>query len=239
LAERLSPKRALLPKVMAIPPGQDKRAHPRLSAPVRAFVLSPDGRRAEYPVRDLSAGGLFIFTTVTSVKVGDRLRLELSPLDRDLPVQLDAQVARLVPPEPERPGGLGLYFVDVLPAAQTALKALLHHLLHGKGGERRAYPRVAHRVAVECTGAKDVRGVLRDLSLGGAGLFVEAPVALGERVTLRLTAQERTLTLPARVISTRWGLGGEPYDQAGLEFTDLDAAQKAALSEFLDVLMER
>ncbi len=208
------------------------RAHPRIRAPARAFWLAPAGR-TELPVRDISLGGLFLQAPPQRLQIGDELWLELSLTDGTQTVQVQAQVVREVV-APREECGFGLRFLQVTPAVRTQLEALLRQLLAGPGGERRAYPRISHRITVACTGSREVRALVRDLSLGGAGLWLDTPLAMEERIVMQLHRPSGPpLELNARVVSTRWAMDDEAYDQAGVEFVDLTDVQRAGLREYL------
>ncbi|MDQ3263530.1 MAG: PilZ domain-containing protein [Myxococcota bacterium] len=212
------------------------RAHPRIRAPARAFWLDPAGR-TELPVRDVSLGGLFLLAPPQRMQIGDEVPLELGLSDGTLTVRVQAKVVREVV-APQEECGFGLRFVQVSPPIRLQLEALLRQLLAGPGGERRAYPRISHRINVSCTGSREVRALVRDLSLGGAGLWLDTPLAMEERIVMQLHRPSGPpLELNARVVSTRWAMDDEAYDQAGVEFVDLTDAQSAGLREYLIQLL--
>jgi len=82
--------------------------------------------------------------------------------------------------------------------------------------------------------------VLRDLGMGGARLFVEVPLAVGERVALMLERDRGApLRLIGQVVSTHWARPEEPYDQAGIQFVDMTENARAELGEYLGRLLDR
>lgn len=209
------------------------RAHPRISAPARAFVLTGPLGRTELPVRDLSLGGIFLFAPAGSMTVGDELQLELSMPDGSFQVAVVGKVVREVL-APKGEPGVGLRFVHVEKDVQARLADLIRRLLSGSGGERRAYPRISHRISVWCTGAREVRALVKDLSLGGAGLWLDTPLAMEEQVVIHLHRESsHPLELQGRVVSTRWAMDDEPYDQAGVEFVELTDTKRNELREYL------
>jgi c-di-GMP-binding flagellar brake protein YcgR len=219
-----------------VPSGEELRAHPRITAPMRAFVHPSGGRPYEVPVRDISVGGVFLLTAAAICRVGEVIDLELSEADRTGGFLVRAEAVRAVlAPGPEREQlGIGFQFVDLRPEQQEALRRFVSALLGGSGGQRRAYPRVSHRVAVQATSGRQVR----DVSVGGARLFVEVPLAVGERIALEL-ARDRggPLRLIAQVVSTHWARPEEPYDQAGVQFIDLTEDTLADLRAYLARLL--
>src|SRR5579871_342176 len=132
---------------MALPSPAERRVYRRISAPARAHLIRPDGARAELPVRDVSLGGVFLFTQKLPAPMGERLPVEIHLPNSTYVVQLSAELVRSV--ESDVPGvllGVGLRFVDITPEQRVQLDGLMLRLLEGPGGERRAYPRVSHRI---------------------------------------------------------------------------------------------
>jgi len=224
-----------------VPVGEELRAHPRIAAPMRAFVHPKDGRPYELPVRDVSAGGIFLLTASAICRVGDVIDLELAEPDAAGGFLVKAEAVRAVMvPEKDDQLGIGFQFVDLRPEQQETLRKFLARLLDKSGGERRAYPRVSHRVAVQCTAVREVRAILRDISIGGARLFLEVPLAVGERIALELQRDRGgPLRLIGQVVSTYWAKPEEPYDQAGVQFIDLTDATRAELRAYLGDLLDR
>jgi c-di-GMP-binding flagellar brake protein YcgR len=218
---------------------EELRAYPRVSAPVRASWLGPQGR-ADLPVRDISQGGIFVFTPTQLAQVGDELVLEIDLPTGGAAMRINATVVRAVmaPGEDQVLLGLGLQFTSVTPEQQANLAKLIAQLLEGPGGHRRAYPRISHRLEVQCDGVQQMRGVLRDLSLGGAGLWLDTPVAVGQELVLELRpTNSPPLKLQAKVVSTHWGRSDEPFDQAGVRFEGLSDETRGELRKLLSSLI--
>ena len=216
----------------------EQRAHPRVAAPVRAELIHGPLPRTALAVRDISEGGLFLLSGEPLADLDDVLTLELSMPNGALAVTLKARVVR----ESRRQDGTfignALQFVEISPQQGAGLAALIVALLNGPGGDRRAHPRVAQRVEVICSGSSDVQGVLRDISLGGAGLWVDTPLAVGEKVTLKLSRPpEPALQVPAKVIATFWGSPDDPFDRAGVQFDPLDEQARSQLKDFINGLL--
>src|SRR3954462_15044881 len=226
---------------MAALAGEGLRAHPRISAPMRAFVHPKEGRPYELPVRDVSQGGVFLVTTSEICRIGDVIDVELAEPDAAGGFLVKAEAVRSVMvPGKEDQLGIGFQFVDLRSQRQEALRRFVGGRLSGAGGQRRAYPRVSHRVAVQCTAVREVRAVLRDISVGGARLFIEAPLAVGERIALELERDRGSpLRLIGQVVSTYWARPDEPYDQAGVQFVDMTDAVRDELRTYLGQLLDR
>jgi len=225
---------------MPVPNAEEQRAHPRIAAPMRAFVHPGQGRPYELPVRDISLGGIFLLTTSAICRVGDVIDLELAAPDAAGGFLVRAEAVRSVMvPEKDTQLGIGFQFVDLRPEQQEVLRRFVSGLLAGAGGQRRAYPRVSHRVAVQCTAVREVRAILRDISIGGARLFLEVPLAVNERIALELERDRGgPLRLIGQVVSTYWAKPEEPYDQAGVQFIDMSDATRTELREYLGQLLD-
>lgn len=214
---------------------------PRISAPASATLVTPDGRRIDLPVKELSRSQVFLSTPTLLVEVGAVMTVEIASLDRARSVTLAATVVKAVMAPPEEGSGLlglRLQFVDVSPEQEQQLGQLLIGLLEGPGGQRRAYPRISHRMVVSCASSGGSRAVLRNISLGGAGLWSEKPLSLGEEVTLEMARSGKaTLAIPATVVDARPVQGDEPYHAAGLRFRELSPEVKGELRAFLMSLL--
>jgi hypothetical protein len=214
---------------------------PHISAPASATLITQDGMRMELPIRELSRYEAFLSTPTLVAAAGDTVSVELSTLDRSQTVVLKTLVFKAVMAPPEEGSGLlglRLQFIQMTPEEEQRLGELLQSLLAGPGGQRRAYPRISHRMMVTCEAADNSRAVLRDIGLGGAGIWIEHPLALGEDVALELTRPGKApLPLLANVVSFRMAQLGEPYHLAGLRFRELPPQVQEELRSFLASLL--
>jgi hypothetical protein len=111
--------------------GREGRQHPRVA--VDAFVRILGGAADHeyvFRTRDLSMGGLFLYTRVGHLypfRVGSALQIEL--YDYDHAVEFRAMVARIVEPgspEAERfPSGFGVRIVEIDDANRARLESLI------------------------------------------------------------------------------------------------------------------
>jgi hypothetical protein len=116
---------------------EEKRQHPRV--PIDAFVtVQGADREYVFRTRDVSQGGLFLYTRVAHIypfKVGSVLGVELYDYDRT--VRAKAVIVRTVTdgtPEAARyPLGFGLRFIDLAPEDRDALGAMLERAQKGEG----------------------------------------------------------------------------------------------------------
>jgi len=219
----------------------ERRAHPRIAAPVRAFVLREEDR-FEVPVRNISRTGLFIFTPKPLAEVGDELVLDLQLGDDPPAATVRAEVVHSVPASQEGGGllGMGLVFAKLTANQQQQIDRLLARLMDGSGGGRRAYPRIAHRLDAWCTTTERMRGVLRDISASGVGLWLEAPCPLGQRITVEIERDRGSpMKLVGKIVSVTTPSAGAPFLSVGVQFEPMDEAQKEELQDFLHALLSR
>jgi uncharacterized protein (TIGR02266 family) len=108
----------------AFPSDMDEQGHFRSSPRPQAthFVtIHIEGKDSvEAYTRDVSNGGLFVFTSHPFV-MGDRIEVSLSSPSTWEPLRLKAEICRVVEEEPGR--GIGLRFVDM---TDKQLASLLH-----------------------------------------------------------------------------------------------------------------
>jgi c-di-GMP-binding flagellar brake protein YcgR len=222
-------------------PASERRVYRRICAPARAQLIRDDGNRMELPVRDVSLGGIFLFTRELPAAIGEELSVEIHLPASTYVVRMRAEVVRSV--ESETPGellGVGLRFLEPTPEQRVAMDGLLLKLLEGPGGERRAYPRISHHVVVRCTSAPGLTAILRDLSHGGAGLWVDRPVPFGTTMSLEVSrAGKPPLTLPGIVVAPTPAKQGEPYSQVGIRFQSMTPDRQGELDRFLEELVRQ
>jgi hypothetical protein len=110
------------------PPGRRPRAHPRHT--LLAYVeLRLGGGVALVPIRDISAGGVFVKLEsdgpLGGLALGDRVAVFVA-LDPDGPsISLAAEVVRLEPATADRPAGCALMWTTADPEAVRSLAELL------------------------------------------------------------------------------------------------------------------
>jgi hypothetical protein len=114
----------------------DKRQHARVT--IDAFVKVEGGERAYvFRTRDISQGGLFLYTRVAHIypfKVGNVVSVELYDYDRFS--RAKAVVVRVVrdgTPEAERfPLGFGLRFIEVTADDRSVLDGMIDRAKRGE-----------------------------------------------------------------------------------------------------------
>ena len=116
----------------------DGRQHPRVVVDAFVRILSSDKGEREFVfrTRDLSMGGLFLYTRISHLYpfyVGAALSIEL--YDYDHAVEFKAMVARIVQPgtpESERfPSGFGIKIVEIDDENRTRLLSLIERAEKG------------------------------------------------------------------------------------------------------------
>jgi c-di-GMP-binding flagellar brake protein YcgR len=117
-------------------PAADKRQHERVT--VDAFVRVEGGERAYvFRTRDISQGGLFLYTRVGHIypfKVGNVVSIELYDYDRFARAKaVVVRVVRDATPEAERfPLGFGLRFIEVAADDRKVLDDMIERAKHGE-----------------------------------------------------------------------------------------------------------
>ncbi len=105
---------------------------------VDAFVKvhGTDGQELVFRTRDLSEGGLFLYTKVARaypIKVGSTLKLELYDFDQH--VDCTVVVVRVVEPGSDEsskfPTGFGVRITECSDAARTALRSMIERVKQG------------------------------------------------------------------------------------------------------------
>ncbi len=216
---------------------QERRAHPRIAAPLRAYVLKGPIERVELPVRDISKRGLFLYTPTPPAPVGSNIEVELVTPEGTLSLVLTGRIVRAVMSH-EDFQGIGVEFVEVTDQQRERLDELLKRLVAGSGGRRRAHPRIARQLTVRCSGSREARAILRDISQGGASLWTDFLPQEGDAVTLKLdVTRGGALELPGRVVFAEAASDGEPYHQVGIRFEGLNQKAFARLEAFLPSLL--
>ena len=117
--------------------GQDGRQHPRVAVDAFVRILGPTAEREYvFRTRDLSMGGLFLYTRVGHLYpfyIGAPLMIEL--YDYDHAVEFRASVVRIVQsgtPEAERfPSGFGIKIVEIDDENRARLVSLIERAQKG------------------------------------------------------------------------------------------------------------
>ncbi len=115
--------------------------------------------------------------------------------------------------------------------------ALLTLLLGGDGGGLREHPRVSYGMPITL-GEPPFKGELLDLSMGGLSLVTDGPVAVGERLRVRIPhpSGHRHLVLLGLTVSRKPDPKGA---RVGVRFDPLPDDVRAELSAALSELLRR
>lgn len=206
----------------------EKRAHARVAALINARVVSGTSE-TEFPVRDISKGGIFLSAPNSLAAVGGRVQLKLALTAGIRPIMVSAEVARLA-----HGGGVGLRFLYESPQQTAQVLELIDRSMLGPGTDRRAFPRVYVLLNVVFRTRTDTRVVLRDLSEGGAGVWLERPAPMNEEVTIELSRIGRPDLKLDGWIAACDKIEGEPaLYRAGIRFGRLSPQTRQELLDFL------
>lgn len=211
----------------------EKRAHARVASVVAARVVM--GREeVEYPVRDISRGGVFLNAKSAFAPVGGKVQLRLALAGWVRPVTLHAQVTRVAMNTVTHAAatGIGLKFQFESPTQSAAVLDLIDRSMDGPGTEKRAWPRVQVLINATLRGRSELRVQLRDLCEGGAGMIVPEPVGSGDEVTLELARLGKSVLAIKGWIAACDPLPNRGH-RAGMKFAALSRDQRAEVLEFL------
>ena len=225
---------------------EERRAHARIAVPLDARLVI-NGQEHVLMVREISQGGVFLYSKTELLPQGGRTKVRLALTAGIKPVTLTALVTRLSHWEGELLG-LGLHFVDVSQTQQLALLDLLDRAMQGPGTLPRAFPRVSYLLDVKCTSKTELGALLRDIGEGGAGLEVDRALSKDEEVVVEVNrAGHAPLRLHGYVVScdvmdeiaTSPGPKALPRFRAGLRFQKLSPELRHELIVFLRELYRR
>lgn len=169
-------------------PTFERRAHARIAVPIQVRVLLGKNE-LELEARDVSRSGVFLFTDKPPGQVGTVLQLRLSLLAGIKPVEVKAEMVRIVM-DPDRGGGavlgFGAQFVDMGPQKEREILDLLDRAMLGRGTARRIHPRVYQLIEIRCRTRTELKAMLQDIGEGGVGLTLDRSMALDEEVALEI-----------------------------------------------------
>lgn len=208
----------------------DRRRFARIEASLDC-TLATETETVKAKVVNLSRTGVAVLCPM-SLEAGQRLTLLLE--DRKMSVGLTGEVVRKTAIAGEL--GYGVRFDALPPVAEEELVALLKELAAGKGAGRRAFPRVAARVAVVCKTRESFEATLSDLSQGGLKVRCPKPVAEGLVLELSLGMPNAggLLTLQGEV---RHCQPEGQHFSVGVRFAPVDGEERKAVTNLLEVLL--
>ena len=156
----------------------DRRRFARIEASL-ACTIATASETVKAQVVNLSRTGVAVICG-HSMETGAKITLLIE--NSTLTVGLTGEIVRKAAIAGEL--SYGVKFDPLPPQADEELVELLRELAAGKGSGRRAFPRVAARVAVICKTRESFEATLSDLSQGG--LKVRCPKPVAENMVLEL-----------------------------------------------------
>jgi c-di-GMP-binding flagellar brake protein YcgR len=216
---------------------RERRLHSRIHVSTPIEVAGAEGI-VEAELRDLSHGGARFTSQRRIGREGDQIELFL-PGPGGEEIGISAAIVRLFERGEQRE--VAVRFVMVEPSKERALHDLIETLLEGDGGGKRRHPRVARRLNVECKTTAQLVSVLEDISRGGAGIAVDAPLQLDEPILVIIPDShgEDLLTLPGRVMNNRKVNDDPPRFVVGVAFDALSPERRRLLDMLLRGLCGR
>ncbi|HVE87595.1 MAG TPA: PilZ domain-containing protein [Myxococcales bacterium] len=228
---------------MRTPTPLERRAHARVAVPILVRMVSGK-KEVELVARDISRSGIFLFSRDPPGQVGTVLTLRLSLTAGIKPVEVRAEIVRVVLDPEDKRGlvlGFGAHFVEMTPGKEKDLLNLLDRAMLGRGSMRRIYPRVYHLIEVRARSKTELRAILQDIGEGGVGLTLERSLQIDEEVALEISRAkgEAPLKLQGWVTSCVPAGSSPAAFRVGLRFGRTPAPVRADLQVFLKKLYSK
>lgn len=221
---------------------KEKRAHARVAVPINARLLT-GSQETELPVRDVSVGGIYLYTRRPPGGLGTPVRLKLALNAGIKPIVVSGKIVHLEPDPMGDKGdvlGIGVQFDPGGPEQDKALVALLDKAMLGRGTNNRAYPRVAYLLEVTCRSKQELRAVMRDVGEGGMGLTIERGFGKDDEVTVEVGyGGGLPVKLPGWVVSCEPLIRQPGSFRVGVRFGKLSPPVRAQLLKILEALYRR
>lgn len=219
----------------------ERRAHARLAVPLHVRVLAGK-KEVELAARDISRSGIFLFSPHPPGPVGTVISLRLSLTAGIKPVDVKAEIVRVVlDPEDKKGGvlGFGAHFVELSPGKEQDLLNLLDRAMLGRGSMRRIYPRVYHLIEVRARSKTELRAILQDIGEGGVGLNLDRPMQIDEEVALEIARGRGEQALKLQGFVTSCVGTGQGAFRVGVRFGRITQPVRADLQAFLKKLYSK
>jgi Tfp pilus assembly protein PilZ len=220
----------------------ERRAHARIAFPSRVTVEAR-GTVERLAARDISRGGIFLYTTQPPGNVGDAVRVMIAmPHDGSL-LTLEGEIVRIIEAPTSQGGGvlgIGIQWAHPTKEVGEALDVLLEQLLASTGGGKRAHPRISALLRVVCHDPKELKAMARDIGRGGLKLETDRRLTLGDQVELELVAPNgKSTALKGTVRRLDEPAPGHLHPEVGLEFDELSESEKSQLAALMKGLLKK
>jgi hypothetical protein len=213
--------------------GIEQRKYARIEASIACSVAtSVDAFEAA--VANLSRSGAGIIGPDGAAKVGETVTLMLERAEGLVTLAVPGKVVRI-----EHRGErclYGVHFEPLPPDDEAQLVMLLQLISGGKGQGRRAHPRVAARIEVNCRSEGIFRGFLNDLSKGGLSVKTLRDVPIGRPlvVSFGVPGVKGLFEINGEVVSSQ---KLEHGFRLGVHFTPLAGDDRDQVGRLLDLLL--
>lgn len=210
----------------------ERRKWARIEASLECTVASAD-QTFDAKVVNVSKSGIAVMAPAGQLTQGETASVMLER--SDLALAVSGEVVRIVEAGDETV--YGIHFEALPPDSEEQILALLKSLAAGKGGGRRAHPRVATRIKVQCKSREKFDAWLNDLSKGGFSIRCPGPVEEGATVTVEFgIADHPGLITIDGIVKHVEELPGKVHI-AGLSFTPPTPEQQRKVHDLLDLLI--
>lgn len=216
----------------------EKRTFPRTSVSER-FTVRADGRTALMEARDISLGGIFLYTDDEALGLSTRIEVDIPVLEGEPALALGGEVVRVLPlpADAAQTLGVGVRWNDPTPEQKAQLARAIDRLMASHAGQRN-HPRLTALLSVTYPPNRQAEMVLENLSTGGMGLLVDTEVVLGEQVEVELQVfGQEPLRLAGAVVRSEETERVKVFRRIGVQFGPLPVETRQALQQMLKRLI--
>lgn len=212
----------------------ERRRWARIEASLECTVAAAD-QTFDAKVVNLSRSGVAVMAASGLTQVGESVAVMLDQLEGGLSLGLSGAVARIVGSGEDTV--YGIHFEALPPDTEQELVWLLRMLAGGKGGGRRAHPRVSARISVKCKSKERFEALLNDLSRGGFSIRCPAKVEKGATLEVEFGVAEHSDLLTIEGLVTHVEATADGKRIAGLSFTPPSLEQREKVQQLLVLLL--
>ena len=216
--------------------GDDRRRWARIEASLDCHVATV-AQAFEAKVVNVSRGGVAVMAPGGLMNHSETVSvmLERFGVEATISLGLSGRVVRIFGSAAETV--YGVQFDPLPPDTEQQLLELIRLLAAGRGGGKRAFPRVSARIAVSCKSVERFNALLNDLSRGGMAIRCPRSVQPGSTLAVEfgVSGQAELFTLEGTVTHVEALPDGKSI--AGLSFTPPTLETRDKVSQLLALLL--
>lgn len=218
----------------------EKRAQPRVNVASPVEITWPgDSAPVNAQLENISWGGASIVVEQVKTDDGDIIQINL-PDTRGGSIPIEAKVLRTWELPDNAGHGVATRFSSLSTRDEAELEMILQHLAQSGDVEgRRHHARLTPQLDIQFDGIDEFQTTLNDISAGGLGVTVPAPLQIGQSLQAVISTLDESFSLKLRARVVRQDsqkFGRVEVYQAGLKFEHPPEELKALTSELLRTL---